>query len=323
MYLWYINYGQHLPTLIILFFVIVFWAKFSWIQSWFSSWSKGAVQAPDRRFNKMLLHGLGSIATIAFFQCALALFSYYVVTLPVILNIFIPIIGIVAYWGGVRLYMNRSGRMVSNRALVCEIAYGYVQLAAAFCSVPVLVVLFWVKYSKVVDLFNRWSGGAFTAPQRRFNLKILTGLGLAIIVTLSLALIGWMSTQISVWAIRLIGAFPFYVIAPAAVWAYYRIIKSVREGSGVNVSRRELSWELTYSFLAALSWGLMVVLAVYAIIAFVVLVVGYLLLKVLSFFFFSEEITVKQGGLFGGVKKIWATRNMDGSYTDASGKTYK
>lgn len=149
------------------------------------------------------------------------------------------------------------------------------------------------------------------------------GLGLVLFSSLFCGAIGWMLAMIDQRTASIIGPTILNTIGAAAVWGYYRIIKSVREGSGVNVSRRELSWELAYSFLAALSWGLMVVLAVYAIIAFVVLVVGYLLLKVLSFFFFSEEITVKQGGLFGGVKKIWATRNMDGSYTDASGKTYK
>lgn len=176
MYLWYINYGQHVPTLIILFFVIVFWAKFSWIQSWFSSWSKGAVQAPDRRFNKLMLHGVGLTIATALISGILILIHWNLFYLPWFINMLTPVIAGVAYWGGVRLYTNRTGRVVSNRTLVCEIAYGFLSFAAAILSLPVLVILYMFKYSKIVDLFSRWSGGAFTAPQKRLNLKIFNGL---------------------------------------------------------------------------------------------------------------------------------------------------
>ncbi len=111
------------------------------------------------------------------------------------------------------------------------------------------------------------------------------------------------------------------VLPFASIYLYWLICYKVRSKKGAT--RRQVAFEVLYGTFSLCAWVAIIVLAVYSIMIAVALVVLYFFIKLIFFFCFSEEITVKKPGLFGGTKKVWANRNLDGSYTDIEGKTYK
>ena len=101
---------------------------------------------------------------------------------------------------------------------------------------------------------------------------------------------------------------------PLGAYLYWRFLYNRRKDTGAT--EKAVRWELFFSLLVLAAWA--------TGIALIVIVVPlYILLRLISYFCFGEEITVKTGGLFGGSKKVYAERNLDGSYIDIEGKTYK
>lgn len=209
-----------------------------------------------------------------------------------------------------------------------EYGYSVLSFLGIYSSILPLIytLIFWIRYQWICNWAAKWSRGEFTAPEKRLNFNMLHGLGaLAMIaagfVIGSMGFISLMEATVGFFeALTLIGLVLGFFAAGAGLWGYWTLVCKY---SKAGLTPKGNAFKIGYGTLTLVAWAIAVVLAIYAVIAVVCIVVGYFLLKFILFACFSEEITVKRGGFFGGTKKVQATRNFDGTYTDLDGNTYK
>lgn len=194
-------------------------------------------------------------------------------------------------------------------------------VAIVYAIVPaIFVIIFWLKYKWIRKWFGNWSHGEFTAPAKRYSLLMLHGLGWlalnGLVMGLLLALCQSVARNNEV-----LPAIVTALVIPASAYGYWWIVKFFKTKKGATA--RECAFEVAYGVLAFAAWTAIVVIGFYAVLLAIALVVVYGVFKLWFFSMSSEEITVKSGGFFGGTKKVQATRNIDGSYTDLEGNTYR
>lgn len=197
-----------------------------------------------------------------------------------------------------------------------------IPFAAIAFAIIAYVIAFWIRYSWVRKMLGKWSKEEFIAPEKRYGKLMLHGLGIVASLALSALIIQLMFMcleNVSDIGPVILGA--FYILVPCSFLLYWYIVYKVRMKSGA--SKRLVAFEVMYGFLTFSAWAAIVVLAIYAIMAAVILVVCYFLFRIIMYFCFAEQISVKSPGLFGGTKKVWAERNLDGTYTDIEGNKYK
>ena len=194
-------------------------------------------------------------------------------------------------------------------------------------------IVFWVSYGTIGKKFYKWSDGEFVAPEKRYSTLMLHGLGLAVFVPVFAVIAFFIGTAIMGIVLprttfgepsstsSMLAVIMAICAVGASVYTYWRIVYNMRKKSGAT--KKQVRWEIIYGAIALYAWIGAIVLGIYALIALVVLLVAYVVIRIFSFFLTGEEITVKRGGLFGGTKKVYAERNLDGTYTDLSGNNYK
>lgn len=203
------------------------------------------------------------------------------------------------------------------------ISFITIPLSLLFLVGVIYILVFWIRYSWISTYFLKWSKGEFVAPEKRFNKLMLHGLGAYVTSALlmgCIVLIFGLVDSSSTVAMTIM-AICYIISMPCSLLLYWYIVYKIREKSGAT--KRLVTFEVIYGVLTFSAWAAIVALAIYGIMFAIFVVVGYFLIRLILFFCFSEQISVKTPGLFGGIKKVWAERNLDGSYTDLDGNKYK
>lgn len=194
--------------------------------------------------------------------------------------------------------------------------------------IPIAYTLvFLIRYQKIAQWTEKWSGGEFVAPAKRFNFNLLHGLGAltsmyivpSIFMAILMSTIGTL-TDLEVASAALIMSFIGLFATSAGLWGYWKLLCKYSKES---LTPKGNAYKIGYGVLSLMAWATIAVVAVYGALFVLFLVIAYYLLKFILFACFSQEISVKSGGFFGGSKKVQATRNWDGSYTDINGNRYK
>lgn len=198
-----------------------------------------------------------------------------------------------------------------------------IPLSLLFIAGIIYILVFWIRYSWIPTYSLKWSKGEFIAPEKRFNKLMLHGLGVYAATALLMgctALVFVLVDSTSTVAMTIM-SICYIIVLPCALWLYWYIVYKIREKSGAT--KRLIAFEVSYGVLTLSAWVAIVVLAIYGMMFVLAIAAAYFLFRLIMYFCFSEQISVKTPGLFGGIKKVWAERNLDGSYTDLDGNKYK
>lgn len=215
----------------------------------------------------------------------------------------------------------------------------------------IYVLAFFFNYKKIQQLYAKWSNGTYMAPDKRFNKQLLYGL-LIIGILCGVPFVADCATEYYLetagykngWEI--VGTeyvqgnlqmFNTYIARRSSIhsWLWLADIAVIaailiptlaflQRKNGLDT--RNFRFELLYGTLGFGAWLAAVAVIVCGFIfatAILIAAVCLYLVGIIIHFCFAKEITVKKPGFLGGTKKIWATRNPDGTYSDISGNKYK
>lgn len=215
----------------------------------------------------------------------------------------------------------------------------------------VYIATFFFRYDKICQKYIKWSEGEFSPPQKRINWLLLYGVfivGLYFIipyiagfcVEAYLNAQGYTNGWEYVDETTIKGnydSFTTYLIQKGKIQSWLGIAEFF-SGSAIfiaciamilkkrKLTKRYAYYEVLYGVLGFGAWASVIALIVSGFVFAIGLTIAAICLYIVGLIIhicFGEEITVEKNGFFGGVRKIWATKNSDGSATDINGNTYK
>lgn len=219
-------------------------------------------------------------------------------------------------------------------------------------------VTFFYNYKKICHKYLKWSKGEFTPPVKRINWLILYGVALVglfvglhflipyifdFCIDIYLDMQGYTEGWEIIDGTRFFGDYekydaytiqkgnlhfslllPEFFVECAIFILCINLIAKMRKKT-----KRYAYYEALYSLLGLSVWASIVSLVVCGFvfaIGITLAAIGIYLIGIIIHICMAEEIEVKKSGLagfFGVSRKVWATKNFDGTASDINGKKYK